>query len=133
MPVRVKVRAVIWVDGHVVVNRVARNGRPHVSLPGGRVHERESVLDALRREVLEEVGLDVEPGELLCAAEVLSGARRQDIELIFAASVRGEIDPGRLDLVDPGAPEARGVLPPVLGELGSDRAGRWLGNLYEAR
>jgi hypothetical protein len=36
MPARVKVRAVIWVDGRVVVNREVRLGVPHVTLPGGR-------------------------------------------------------------------------------------------------
>jgi hypothetical protein len=46
MPARVKVRAVIWVDERVVVHRVQRRGALHVTLPGGRLDERESVTDA---------------------------------------------------------------------------------------
>lgn len=75
MPARVKVRAVIWVDERVVVHRELRRGVPQVTLPGGRVVERESVMDALRREVLEEVGLEIEVGDLLFAAEVMRGGR----------------------------------------------------------
>ncbi|MGO9752374.1 MAG: NUDIX domain-containing protein [Solirubrobacteraceae bacterium] len=134
MPVSVKVRAVIWVDERVVVHRAHRRGELHVTLPGGRVNERESVTDALRREVREEVGLDVEVGDLLLAAEVVSGARLQDVELVFEARSLDPIDGQRLDLVDPADPAALEVLPPVLAELarrrGSPAGARWLGNIY---
>ena len=137
MPARVKVRAVIWVGERVVVNRVHRRGGVHVTLPGGRVNERASMIDALRREVLEEVGLEIEIGHLLFAAEVVSGARIQDVELVFEAAVNGSIDASTLDLVDPSDPGVK-VLPPVLDELVRMRreaAGtgpRWLGNIYNA-
>ena len=137
MPARVKVRAVIWVGERVVVNRVHRRGELHVTLPGGRVNERESIIDALHREVLEEVGLDVEIGALLFAAEVISGARRQDVELVFEARPRTPIGENAVDLVDPRDP-AYDVLPPVLGEVArartsaNDAGARWLGNLYTA-
>ncbi len=49
-----KVRAVIWVEERVVVHREHRRGELHVTLPGGRVNERESVTEALRREVCED-------------------------------------------------------------------------------
>jgi 8-oxo-dGTP pyrophosphatase MutT (NUDIX family) len=121
MSARVKVRAVIWVDGGVVVHRERRRGVRYVTLPGGRVGERESVIDALRREVLEEVGLEIEIGDLLCTAEVVSGARHQDVELLFEAWPRGAFDQGRLDLVDPADADAEDLLPPVLAELGRRR------------
>ena len=136
MPARVKVRAVIWVDERVVVHRVQRRGALHVTLPGGRVNERESVTDALRREVREEVGIEVEVGELVFAAEVISGATRQDVELVFEAIASGGLDEHRIDLVHPTEPAAAHVLPPVLSELTRYREAsqahvpRWLGNLY---
>lgn len=121
----------------VVVNRVHRRGELHVTLPGGRVNERESIVDALRREVLEEVGLAVDVGQLLLAAEVVSGARIQDVELVFEARPRTPIGENAVSLVDPRDP-ACDVPPPVLGEVmrahsSANGAGaRWLGNLYTA-
>ena len=56
MPARVKVRAVIWIDDQIAVHRTERRGHQHVTLPGGRVNERESVTAALHREVREELG-----------------------------------------------------------------------------
>jgi len=52
--------------------------------PGGRVEPGESPLDALKREVLEESGLDVKAGELV---GVYSKPYKDDIVLFFRASV----------------------------------------------
>lgn len=132
MPARVQVRAAIWVGDQLVVHRVNQRGELRVTLPGGRVNERESVTDALRREVLEEIGIEITIGDLIFAAEVLSGARRQDVELVFSAEPTGEI-PITAELVDPADPGVA-VLPPVLDQLVAWRDGtrtdRWLGNLY---
>jgi ADP-ribose pyrophosphatase YjhB (NUDIX family) len=135
----VKVRAVIWVNGRLVVHRERRQGVSYVTLPGGRVNERESVSDALRREVLEEVGLEIEVGDLLCAGEVMGSPTQQDVELMFDAWPRGAFDELRLHLVEPTDIEAEDVLPPVVGALARLRdspAGdgpRWLGNVYRPR
>ncbi|MGO9754121.1 MAG: hypothetical protein ACLP22_22105, partial [Solirubrobacteraceae bacterium] len=69
----------------------------------------------------EEIGLDVEVGDLLFAAEVLSGTTLQDLELIFEARSLDPIDGQRLDLVDPADPAALEVLPRVLAELARRR------------
>jgi 8-oxo-dGTP pyrophosphatase MutT (NUDIX family) len=138
MPARLKVHAVIWVGERVVVDSTQRQGGTHLRLPGGRVNERESVIDALRREVLEEVGIEVDVGELLFVAEVVSGARIQDVELVFETRARTPGAAEQLELVDPSDPAVT-VLPPVLAELArrraaSDGAGApWLGNLYSSR
>ena len=39
----VNVRAVIWVDGGLLVHKVRHRGEERVTLPGGRVKERETV------------------------------------------------------------------------------------------
>jgi ADP-ribose pyrophosphatase YjhB (NUDIX family) len=135
----VKVRAVIWVNGRLVVHRERRQGVPYVTLPGGRVNERESVTDALRREVLEEVGLEIEIGDLLLAAEVISGASQQNVELLFEAWPRGVVDEQHLDLLDPAGPRAEDLLPPVVAALARLRdpaamdGPRRLGNVYRPR
>ena len=56
------------------------------STPGGRVEAGESPLDALRREVLEETGLSIAPGELL---GVYAKPQEDDLVLSFRASVIG--------------------------------------------
>lgn len=137
MPARVQVRAVIWIHGGIVVHRVERRGREYVTLPGGRVRERESVTDALHREVLEELGVEIVIGDLAFAGEVLSGAVRQDVELIFDAQLREPRDESRVEVVHPRAPGVE-VLPPVLLHLverheQAQNQRRWLGNLYLRR
>lgn len=138
MSARVKVRAVIWVQDKLVVHRTSRLGKERMTLPGGWVGRRESVTDALIREVDEELGITVEVGDLLCAAEVINTASRQDVELIFSVSTPADLDPSELTLIDPTGPDAEQVLPPILKALDEQRKARasgehtpmWLGNLY---
>ena len=136
MPARVNVRAVIWVGEKIVVHKVARIGELHVTLPGGRVNERESVVDAVRREVLEEIGFEVSVGDLMFAAEVFSGARHQNVELVFAAEPVTPIFGAPVELVDPRESNPS-VLPPVLTHIAAWRDGtlkfRWVGNIYTSQ
>jgi ADP-ribose pyrophosphatase YjhB (NUDIX family) len=85
-------------DGRVLL---ARRGleprRGHWDLPGGFLHETESVTDGLRREFLEETGLEIEPVELM----------RIDVEpyagrYVFSVTwiVRAEGEPVAADDVD---------------------------------
>lgn len=133
MPVQVKVRAVIWIDEQIVVHKANQRGALHITLPGGRVNDRESVIDALEREAREELGIRITVGDLMFTAEVISGARRQDIELVFEARPLDEIAASSLELVDPREPGLV-VLPPVLSYVAAWREGklryRWLGNIY---
>lgn len=138
MSARVKVRAVIWVEDKLVVHRSSRLGKERMTLPGGWVGRRESVTDALVREVDEELGIKVAVDDLLCAAEVINRSSRQDVELIFAVTTAGDLDLSRLTLIDPLGPEADKVLPPIIKQLAEQRNARsagdhpplWLGNLY---
>lgn len=137
MAMRVHVHAAIWIEDQLVVHRRAQQGREHLSLPGGRVREREAVHAALRREVSEETGLEVEIGDLLLAGEV-NGISMHGLVLVFGATFRDLGEYLEPHLVDPHSAAAETVLPPVVDRLlasRSDPSGAhvpWLGNLYEA-
>jgi ADP-ribose pyrophosphatase YjhB (NUDIX family) len=77
--------AAIIDDGRILCVRM--NYATHAwTTPGGRVEPGESPLDALKREVLEESGLDVVAGELV---GVYSKPYKDDIVLFFRATVVG--------------------------------------------
>jgi ADP-ribose pyrophosphatase YjhB (NUDIX family) len=62
------VQAVVERDGCLLlVRRALDPGRGLWDFPGGFLDEGEQPLDGLRRELREETGLDVEPGEFLAA------------------------------------------------------------------
>ncbi|HEY7622237.1 MAG TPA: NUDIX domain-containing protein [Solirubrobacteraceae bacterium] len=134
----VNVRAVIWVEGRVLVHRVRHQGEERVTLPGGRVKERETTEAALVREVLEETGLHVDVGALLYIAEVVSPYSTQKLELVFRADLDAAQSLDGVELVDPRGHDRDFVLPPILEVVAKDvddgcgEAPRWLGNIYSA-
>lgn len=134
MHMRVHVHAAIWVGDRLVVHSRSQGDRRHLSLPGGRVREREGVLDALTRELGEEIGLEVSVGDLLLAAEV-RGVSRQGLVLVFAAEAAEIASSAALALISPRDPAAAEVLPPVLDALldrrGDGAAAAWRGNVYD--
>jgi ADP-ribose pyrophosphatase YjhB (NUDIX family) len=134
---RVEVRAVIFLDGRLVVTDETRQGEPHAALPGGRVERWESLHEALVREVREETGLDVVPQRLLYVAEVTAPHKMHEVNLIFLAEPAGTPNLGELIFVDLADDDHPMVLPPIVAEIARDveqgwvETPRWLGNVWD--
>lgn len=92
-------RGVIIENGAVLVNRNvnAKTGENYCALPGGHVDEGESCVEALRREIEEEINAQVSVGDLCFVAEsVYAGrhywdSRRQEVVLYFRATLTSEL------------------------------------------
>ena len=123
-------------DGRLLVHREERAGRERVSLPGGRVKQRESLADALVREVDEETGTAVERGPLLYTAEINISPRSHGVILVFAATPVERppaASPSWLPLSQIGG---AALLPPIAARIAEDHADgwsatpRWLGDIW---
>jgi 8-oxo-dGTP diphosphatase len=72
-------------NGHILLAR-HRFGAPQWRFLGGFLAPRETLEDALRREVREETGLEIDVGPIL---EASPGFRWQRVELVYAYRVTG--------------------------------------------
>lgn len=83
---RIGVRAVIYKDGKILAVKHKRKDGSVAdfwAIPGGGLDPSESLEDGLRRELQEELGVDVRPGRLLFVQQFRSGRADRDEELEF--------------------------------------------------
>jgi 8-oxo-dGTP diphosphatase len=87
--VEVIVRAVITAGGHLLLAH--RPGAAHTFLPGGHIEPGEAAAAALRRELLEELGLDLAIGRFLGAVEHAwtDGGGGHEVNLLFGVEPGG--------------------------------------------
>jgi ADP-ribose pyrophosphatase YjhB (NUDIX family) len=135
---RVEVRAVVVDESRLLVTREWRQGKEHLSLPGGRVKRWETIEEALVREVEEETGVRVVPSRLLYVAEATKPYRLHDVNLVFLAEARSRLDgPQQLSFVDLAKEPDLPLLPPILDRIARDAVtgwpsgAQWLGNLWD--
>ncbi len=87
-------------DRLVLIRRDKEPAKGFWTFPGGAVELGESLQDAVRREVLEETGLQVEPGEVATVIDHVArdeaGAVRYHYIIVdyYARPVRGALQPG---------------------------------------
>jgi len=95
MEPRIRVSAVLRREGRILLIRQEKAGREYWLLPGGGVNSGESLVDALRRELAEEVGIaDEIPVEGPVAivdsiAPVRSFAAKHVVHIIFSGDLEG--------------------------------------------
>ncbi|MGX4806349.1 NUDIX hydrolase [Bradyrhizobium guangdongense] len=113
---QIAVSAAIFREGKVLLTRRARSpAKGFYSLPGGRVEFGESLHQALRREVDEETGLEIEIVGLAGWREVLPAAPGAGHYLIMSFAARWTArEPSLNDELD----DYRWTSPDALGDLG---------------
>ncbi|NPV79090.1 MAG: NUDIX domain-containing protein [Firmicutes bacterium] len=94
--IRVSAKAVIIQDGRLLVTKNVDQFGTFYLLPGGGQLPGETLIDALKRECREEIGVEVDVGELLFVREYI-GCNHEfafwdgdihQVELMFACTVR---------------------------------------------
>ena len=93
---RVRVSALLRWNEAILLCRHEKRGREAWLLPGGGVHSGESLLDALRREIAEEVGIEPPPFEgPVAIADSIAPDRlvsKHVVHIIFAGDVDGSLE-----------------------------------------
>ena len=91
-------RAILWKNGALLVNanRNSKTGESYVALPGGHVDAGEHCVQALQREIEEELAAQCQIGDLQFVCENIypgrrkSESQRHELTLIFEGTISGE-------------------------------------------
>ncbi len=142
---RVRVAALLLHDDKVVVVRHRSSGEPYYLLPGGGVDYRETLEEALKREVLEETGFVVRIDELLFVNDTIDpNGPRHVVNITFSGEIVGgaltcaPVDDNveAVELMDVDALTELDVRPPmaaeIVGFLAGDVTTGYLGPLFTA-
>lgn len=123
---RIRVAALILVDGHVLLVKHRKNDDVYYLLPGGGVEYRESLAQALQREVAEETGLECVVGRPLIINDTIDPeGTRHVVNITFACEADPRVahqvtDDGRVvgtELVDVKRLSSLDLRPPIAHEI----------------
>jgi len=85
---RIRVAALIVEDGRILLVRHEKESRSYWLLPGGGLDYGESLSDALRRELYEEIRVEIEPGPLVFVSETIAPDNtRHTVQMVFRARI----------------------------------------------
>lgn len=88
--IRNSAKALVIRDGKMAAIRIRDAGEEWFIMPGGGMEPEETLAEAVRREVMEELGLEVECGELLFVVEGVHGEAFHRVDLVFGCTITGE-------------------------------------------
>jgi 8-oxo-dGTP pyrophosphatase MutT (NUDIX family) len=100
-PVRVSAKAIIVRNKHLLVLMHRDTEGLYYTLPGGGQEYEEPLLDALRRECMEEIGIEVAPGELRYVRDYIGSHHEfasedhntHQLELMFECAIAPGAEP----------------------------------------
>ena len=95
-PVRNSIKAIIIANGHILLTKNADNEGVFYMLPGGGQEPGETMIDALKRECLEELGVEVVPGDIELVREYVGAhhefaewdADAHQVEFMFRCGIK---------------------------------------------
>lgn len=125
-PPRIRVAALTTLDEKVVLVRHLKAGKSYFLLPGGGVDRGETLIDALRREMIEETGLDISNERLLFVSDTIApDSSRHVLNITFHADiVGGQVTEAPTDervesveLIDPCELSDIDLRPPITNEV----------------
>lgn len=90
--IRNSAKALIIKDGKMLANKMNEDGDVFYIMPGGGQETEELLPAAVRREVAEEIGIEVNPQSLAFVIEGLHGESFHRVDLIFLCEYVGEIE-----------------------------------------
>ncbi len=91
---RISARAIIIMDQHVILIHRMREGAEYWVTPGGKVEEGETLEQAAKREVQEEIGIDVDVGEKIFQLTNHVYSERNEQHFFLCAYRSGDIGSG---------------------------------------
>ena len=95
-PVRISAKGLLVRDGKMAAVKIRADGEEWYIMPGGGMEAEELITDALLREMAEELGVNVECGELLFVVEGLHGERFHRVDMVFECRYVSDIPGAQL-------------------------------------
>ena len=94
--IRNSAKALVIRDGKMLAVKIEDSGESWYIMPGGGQETGEQLSEAVRREVAEELGLEVEPKELAFVVEGVQGETFHRVDLVFLCEYLRPIENARL-------------------------------------